>query len=97
MPPPEAGSRDHAATWSCADLCGLCPMMTTRPRLLLKVMSGSVAVQRPGSGLTCVGSVAIKSHEDAQGQVSHLKSPGWHPRATMHSDLSGLCHYPVPW
>lgn len=46
------------------------------PRLMLRAMSGSVALGQPGSGLTSVVSAVTEGLGDTQGQVS-LLSPCW--------------------
>lgn len=57
-------------------------------RLLLRAMSGSIALWQPESGLTYGEPVATKHHEEAQGQISNLS-----PRARKHPGLSGLHCY----
>lgn len=44
----------------------------SRFKLLLRAISGSMALEQPGSKSTSVAQVATKSHVAAQGIVSHL-------------------------
>lgn len=80
-----------ATTWGCigvlgppcscgnADLSGLyChrgAMVTFRPGLLLRTVSRSMVLLKPGSALMSMSRVATNGHKDAQ-----VLWPGWDPR-----------------
>lgn len=62
-------------------------MVTSRPELLPRTMSGSVC------------SVTTQGHMDTQGLGCHLR-PSWCVRAMLppcHANISGLYCHPGPW
>lgn len=70
-------------------------MVTTRPELLLRTMSVSVALPQPVSVLMSMTPVTIKDYLDAQGlscRLGYASVQGPHGHC-YHADVSGLpCH-----
>ena len=66
------------------DCLPLWAMVMSRPRMLPRLMSGSLVLQHPGS--ECM-SVATKGHVGAQEPY----------RSWGHTDMNGTYYYLVPW
>lgn len=67
-------------------------MVSSRPGILLRTMSGSMALQQPGSESISVAPVLTEGHVVDQAVISHLET--YRNRA----DLNGTYYYyPVSW
>lgn len=69
------------------DCLPLQAMVMSRPRMLPRLMSGSLVLQHPGSEWMSMAPVVTKGHVGAQGPC----------RSWGHTDMNGTYYYLVPW
>ena len=70
-------------------------MVTSRPELHLRPVSGFMALLQPGSSVISLALIITKDSGDVWGLACHLK-PWWCPRAMLqlcYTDLRGLFYH----